>query len=660
MPSKRTHSLGWATVLGGVAGLVALLVETAIVLRTDLGALRIDVQGPAAVILRAVKPMLPALFGKIAVAYLAAGAVAGLVAWLLGDMLLEASAGRRERWAAWALELATMAALAVWWHAIQRPALFDDLSGASAFLAWTVDSGEPWHPLAAGALWLALHGAVAVRVHGVRRAAAAVSVMVGGLVLWNLPATPSSPSAGAPRPLVVLLGIDAFRPDRLAAFGATGQVAPNVDAFVKDATLFTRAYTPIAQTEPAWRTMLTARWPHRTGVRYPLTAEQHVAPAPTFVSALADKGYATRFQTDCSRFHYQPETSGFGERVQPPRGAINFLLEKLRFRGLGMAYANRLGAWWLPEFVDNRALAGMHDPRAYAERLASDWVSLAERGPALLAYHATAAHFPGDPSYPHYRKFVSKSEPLDRRLRMVFQPLAPGTQGGWSRAGAEALYDELLAQADEQVGIILGGLKRAGLYDNALIVVFSDHGESFHADTPELAGATSVHGARLSAEENQVLLAVKLPKGERAPARVDDLVRLVDLGPSILEHAGAPPLKDVDGERLLPLIRGVPQPPRWLYAETGFSHASPEVFVPEHLHGYPRSFEAYQVRDDGVVVMSEAAHEAVLKEKDVGVFDGEDWLVRVPLSDGTVREKCTGSRCAEMSQWLDRTAVPRN
>ena len=32
-------------------------------------------------------------------------------------------------------------------------------------------------------------------------------------------------------------------------------------------------------------------------------------------------------------------------------------------------------------------------------------------------------------------------------------------------------------------------------------------GESFHADSPELAGATPVHGARLSDEENRIFLA---------------------------------------------------------------------------------------------------------------------------------------------------------
>jgi len=188
------------------------------------------------------------------------------------------------------------------------------------------------------------------------------------------------------------------------------------------------------------------------------------------------------------------------------------------------------------------------------------------------------------------------------------------------------------------------------------VVVFSDHGESFHADMPRLAGAPSVHGARLSDEENHVLLAVKLPRGERGPSRVDDLVRLIDMGPTVLEHEGAGALEGADGVSAMPLLRGERRPPLVLYAETGFAHASPEVFDPEHLRGYPRAFEAYQVRDDGVVVMSAPAHDAVLREKDVGAFDGKVWLVRSPRQDGTVRERCEGPQCPELSRWLDRTA----
>ncbi len=640
--------------VGAGLGLVLFALETERLLSTGVVGVGIDVEGPYAALMNAIRPLLPGLLARIAAVYAVAGAVLALVA----GGLARAWGRTALRWVLphWLVLLALLA----WDRAIARPALFDDLPSLRPVLGWLVDHGEPWHPRVAAGLWLALHlGLFAWRSREHRRA---LGVAVGAAsAMGLLGAWVARPSGGGGKhPLVVIIGVDAFRPDRLRALGGTGAVAPHLDRFIEEgATLFTRAYTPIAQTEPAWRAMLTARWPHRTGVRYSLTAESRWIQAPTFPGRFADAGWRTVFATDCSRFHFEGPDSGFGTRLQPPRGAVNFLLEKLRYRAVGLFADHRLGAAWLPEFVDNRALAGIYDPVGYADRLAARLVSEAGQGPTLFAFHSTAAHFPGDPSYPFYRRFVAPSEPLDRRLRMHFSPVVPGAAGdagSWNRAGAEGLYDELLAQADAQVGQLFEALKRAGRYDDALILVLSDHGESFYADRPELAGATSVHGARLSEEENRVLLAVKLPRGVSAPARVDTLVRLVDVGPTLLELSHLPALPStVDGVSLAPLLRGEPFQPSPLYAETGFTHVSPEVFDPGHWPGAPRSFDAYRIRQDGVVEVDGAAHDAMVREKDRGAFDGQRWLVDRPRADGSVQRTCSGD-CAEtavLSSWLD-------
>jgi len=240
---------------------------------------------------------------------------------------------------------------------------------------------------------------------------------------------------------------------------------------------------------------------------------------------------------------------------------------------------------------------------------------------------------------------------------MSFAPITGPVEHGWTQQGSEALYDELLAQADAQIGILLAALKDSGLYDDALIVIFSDHGESFHADAPWLAGGSPVHGARLSDEENRIVLAIKLPAGMRGPTvpRVDALVRLIDIGPTLLEVQQLLPLAGSDGKSLVPLLNGQSVPPRRLYAETGFTHARPDAFDFGHLAIAPRSFDAFRVRGDGVVELSDDAHQAVLQEKDIGTFDGLRWIIRSPRKDGTTVLRCVGE-CTDQSQaiaWLD-------
>lgn len=640
--------------MGVLLGLVLFGVETLLILRANSIGLNVDTAGPLKALLAAVRPAVPGLIARVVVAYAVAGAVLGLVA---GRLAGAASPGPTwRRFGLTVLNIFLLAGVASWNGILHRPALADDVPALELALTWMVNHGRTWHPLLFASLTLLPQAALWAWRTGPLR----VTLVAGVTLAMVLVSSSVSPS-GSKHPLFVLIGIDAFRPDRVEAQGLHLHVAPNLERFLGDATRFTRAYTPIAQTEPAWRSLLTAEWPWRTGDRYPLTAPERRRDLPTFAELFTQGGYRTTFVTDCSRFNYLDASSGFSERIEPPQGAINFFLEKLRYRALGVFADNAVGSWWLPEFIDNRALAGIHNPLGFGDRLARRLTDEAAEGATFFAYHATAAHFPGDPVFPFYRKYLSAREPLARRLRMYFSPLSAGAQqGSWSRAGAEGLYDELLMQADAQLGELLDALRAEGVYDQATIVVFSDHGESFHADFPELAGATPVHGARLGEEENRILLAVKLPKTAPGahPSTSDALVRLIDLGPTFLELARLQPLPDADGVSLLPLLEGRPMPELKLYAETGFTHVTPDVFDAGHFSGGTRGFDAYAVLPNGVVEMTPHAHEVAMAEKDVGAFDGAGWLIRSPRKDGTVEERCVGACAPSLSSWLNAVREP--
>lgn len=623
----------------------------------------VDTQEALAAGLRAVYPALGWILLKIASVYALGGAILGLCA-----AALTSAFGARHPRALFALELVILWALLTVHRAVAHPALFDDLPAIAPLLDGLMTYGRPaWAAIAIGA-WLLGHCVVARGRRG-RMAFAAVSVALAFAALvspysWRRLRRPG------PGNLVLVVGIDALRPDRAAAYGGPGRATPHLDRFFAEANLFTQAYTAIAQTEPGWRSLLTANWPQRTGVRFPLTADEDRLPIPTFASTFGQAGFQTYFATDCARFNHQEEDSGFAHRDQPPRGLLNFALDKARFRGVALFGQNPLGAAVLPELVLNRAVAGLYDPTLYIEQLGDRLIALTRSGPTLAAVHLTAAHFPGDPSYPFYRGDLAldRDVPVERRTRMHFatltsQPARSDAKGGagqpqrfGSRAQAEGLYDELIAQADWQVGSLIERLKGAGLYDRTELVVFSDHGESFYADRPDLAGATSVHGARVSGEENHVVLAYKSGASASSPPmpprRIDRLVRLLDLGPTLLEGAELPPLPNVDGVSLRPLLRGEEMPPLWLYAETGFTHASPDVFEPRHRSGgAPRDQSLYRFHADGSIDVDPKYRQAIIDEKDHAATDGQSWLWRQPARDGAVLERCEGD-CIALRPWL--------
>jgi choline-sulfatase len=94
-------------------------------------------------------------------------------------------------------------------------------------------------------------------------------------------------------------------------------------------------------------------------------------------------------------------------------------------------------------------------------------------------------------------------------------------------------YEADVAQADAIVGKFLGFLRTRGLYDRAVIVLLSDHGEGL------MDHGEQEHGVLLYRESLQVPLIVKASRA-REHREVDTPVGLIDVMPTILELAGVP------------------------------------------------------------------------------------------------------------------------
>jgi len=99
-------------------------------------------------------------------------------------------------------------------------------------------------------------------------------------------------------------------------------------------------------------------------------------------------------------------------------------------------------------------------------------------------------------------------------------------------------YDADVTRADAIVGRFLDFLRRRALYDRALIILVSDHGEGL------LDHGEQEHGILLYREALQVPLIVKTPHASER--RVDDApAQLIDVMPTILAaaHTGVPKLR---------------------------------------------------------------------------------------------------------------------
>jgi arylsulfatase A-like enzyme len=125
-----------------------------------------------------------------------------------------------------------------------------------------------------------------------------------------------------------------------------------------------------------------------------------------------------------------------------------------------------------------------------------------------------------------------------------------------------ASYDRAIAAEDAAAGKLLNALRDQKLYDAALIVIASDHGEALGSH------AEDTHGFFLYDDTIHVPLVVKLPQNKTAGKRVSNHARLLDVAPAILEAAGIPVPSQMQGQSLLRIAQASSQADQPAYART--------------------------------------------------------------------------------------------
>jgi arylsulfatase A-like enzyme len=106
------------------------------------------------------------------------------------------------------------------------------------------------------------------------------------------------------------------------------------------------------------------------------------------------------------------------------------------------------------------------------------------------------------------------------------------------------LYDGEISYWDEHFGALLDALRRRGEYEQATIVVTSDHGEEF------MDHGGYWHGTTLYDEALHVPLFVKLPGQRLGGTVVAHPVQSIDIMPTLLAGAGVPIPAGVQGQAL--------------------------------------------------------------------------------------------------------------
>ncbi len=305
---------------------------------------------------------------------------------------------------------------------------------------------------------------------------------------------------------VVFITVDTLRYDHVSALDPDSPAdTPFMDLLVQEGVTYTQAYSPISVTGPAFCTLMTGQRPGTHGVVMNVFRGGNVlsTETPTLAKRLKQAGY-----------HTGAFVSGFTLR-----------------RNLGLAQ----GFQKYSTPVEAR--------RAGGETAEAFWSWLQTRpGPVFSWYHSYDAHGPLEPyNDPPITKDLRRGGPDLERIP-EYQRIGDISDVAFF----SARYATAVEYADASVGRVFDVLHNTGRWDDALIILTADHGETL--DEREL---WFDHGTTPHEEQLHVPLVIRYPRGEGGGRTVDALVGLEDLMPTVLEYLGEELPEGMDGRSLL-------------------------------------------------------------------------------------------------------------
>jgi arylsulfatase A-like enzyme/GT2 family glycosyltransferase len=472
-----------------------------------------------------------------------------------------------------------------------------------------------------------------------------VVITYAGIYIWATWRREPQPVSVSPphfdRPNIVMIGSDTLRADRLGALGYHRNLTPNIDALAARSTLFSQCFVPCARTAPSLLSLFTGMWPHHHGVRDNFIADANTElRVPDMPSLLRQHGYVTAAVSDWCGADLKKFPLGFDYLDLPDdQWNIKYLIRQgpkdLRLL-LSLFTHNRFGKVFLPEIyylagVPMTDEVGRHGRRVLAALAHTE-------KPFFLNLFYSTTHPPFGVEFPYYTKlsdpkYLGESKFVMSRLTEPFEIIRRQGQPKeeFDLDQILDLYDSCVMRFDDEVGNILDYLQKSKLADNTIVVVYSDHGMEFFEHNTWGQGNSAIGDF-----SPRVPVILADPQGGNA-GKVDNIIRSIDLMPTLLELAGIPCPANLDGKSLLALLKKEAELARSAFYETGIWIADIPGMPAQHLR-YPNLLELLEVpdRESGTLAIKSEFEEIIVSAKDRMIRHGRWKLVYQPLDDGYI------------------------
>jgi len=440
---------------------------------------------------------------------------------------------------------------------------------------------------------------------------AAGAAAAGILVAWSpWPGPHAPPQREESRPNVVMVGIDSLRPDHAFETAQSKNLMPSLSAFIDESILFTDASTVIGRSYPAWISIFSGQYPHVSGIRYNLQPRTFLKEITMLPQRLRDEGYTTVFATDETRFSNIDSQFGFDHVISPGQGFEDFLIIAFADLPLINILSNTPVLERLFRIVSLNRQSKAYMPSTFSRQLEARLAKILQdtEKPVLLVVDFDVAHYPY-----HFSAWD---------LTLLFKRNGAETSSGQ----IPDLYRRAVAAADQQFSRLMRKLEQAGILENSISLVFSDHGENLgegqssyrnHTGQPIPFGMVG-HGISIFDDwTHDVVLALKDSRyPENAGATVDLPVEIVDIAPTLLSMlAIETPNGTFSGRNLVE----AKNPDRYRLRESGVRMPALMGDEIDEIAIAKTAMANYVVTEDGRLEMRPELHKPILANKQRGL-----------------------------------------
>jgi len=354
---------------------------------------------------------------------------------------------------------------------------------------------------------------------------------------------------------VILIISDTVRHDYCGCYGNTWVKTPNIDALAKESALMENFFSASFPTGPMRKDVHSGRFTFA----YTNWQQPRVQGEIVLSETLGEAGYKTAFIGDTgnsrqfdAKFDHEDVIPGQAANIEKIPAEVELPADprKLRIPMNRMQHIVRNALGWDGE-EDRRSARTMRAAHRWLEEQQGN------ETPFFLFVDTFDPHEPWDqPRY--YTDLYDPDYEGDELMEPAYEPADYATQSEIEHM--RCMYAGKLTMVDRWIGHLLDGVKNMGLADDTAIIFTSDHG-FYH-------GEHNLIGKVLLARDGAICgrwplystiahppLLIKIP-GVTDGERYDSFCQPPDITPTILELMDAPIASRIQGQSLLPLIRG--------------------------------------------------------------------------------------------------------